>query len=315
MTREAIPVVGRSSGADERVAAFDLGSNTARGLLARIQADGAAEVLADAQRMTALGRGLSETHRLDADGLAATVSFVGATLAQWEHPKRVFAVATAAARDAENGRTLADTLFEHAGVRLEIISGDDEARLSFIGALAADPELAARHPVVVDVGGRSTEVVTREHGGYRALSCPIGARSVIERELRGDPPTSREMAGARGATWRALGRAHEVLHSRGAVVVVGGTAQAVSLLLEGRRTVSHDDIAALEQRLCSASLAERRALMPFDPERAEIICGGLAILDCIAYQAPGRVLHISEGGVREGLLLERTGATRLTVRE
>lgn len=294
-----------------RVAVFDLGSNTARGLLARLLPNGTAQVLAHAQRMTALGRGLCDTGRLDPDGLGATVSFVCSTLAQWGRPQRVLAVATAAAREAANARELVDALRQRAGVSLEVIAGEDEAQLSYIGALAADPELAAHHPVVVDVGGRSTEVVAREGSAYRAVSCPLGARSVTEQKLGSDPPTRCEMIGARVTAAKALWRARHLLGSRGAIVAVGGTAQAVSLLCQGRRAVSHDEIAALQTRLCSVRLRERRAMMPFDPERAEIICGGIAIFEHIAYSAPGRVLHLSDGGVREGLLLERTGATRL----
>ena len=306
-------MTGHTGTADERVAAFDLGSNTARGLLAHPREDGAAEVLMGAQCMTALGRGLSQTGRLDPDGLASTVSFVSRVLAEWQRPARVFAVATAAARDAANGEELLARLHEGTGVRAEIIGGDEEGRLSFRGALAMAPLLAERSPAVIDVGGRSTELVVEQGEGLQATSVPVGARSLTELCLRSDPPTSTEMAQMRRVAHGALGSALAVLTDQ-PVVAVGGSAQAVMLLARGARAVRLRDLTRLARRLCSVPLAQRRALMPFDPERAEVICGGLALLEVIAAHAPGTLLHISEGGVREGLLLERTGATRLVAR-
>ncbi len=298
------------SDATDLVAAFDLGSNTARGLLARLLPDGAALVLMAAQRMTALGRGLSDTNTLDEDGLASTVSFVARVLAEWRRPQRVFAVATAAARDARNGDELLARLHQETGVRAQVISGDEEGRLSFRGALAMAPEFATRRPVVVDVGGRSTEMVSEHRDGLHATSLSVGARSLTEMCLLSDPPTRAEMARARQVARDRLGTAPAVLRERPAVVV-GGSAQAVMLLSGGARRVSQRELERLGARLSRVPLDRRRAMMPFDPERAEIICGGLAILSALSQQADGNRLFLSEGGVREGLLLERTGATRL----
>ena len=296
--------------ATDLVAAFDLGSNTARGLLARLLPDGSALVLMGAQCMTALGRGLSETGALDQNGLASTVWFVAHVLAEWQHPRRVFAVATAAARDASNGDELLAKLHRETGVRAQVISGEEEGRLSFRGALALAPEFADRRPVVVDVGGRSTEMIIERAGELHVASVPVGARLLTEMCLLSDPPTRAETAEARRVARDLLGPALMALCER-PVVAVGGTAQAVMLLNRGRRSVGLRDLARVGGRLCRVRLERRWTMMLSDPGRAEIICGGLALLEAIANHASGMLLHLSDGGVREGLLLERTGAARL----
>ncbi len=295
---------------DHLVAAFDLGSNTARGLLACLLPDGSAQIVAEARRMTALGRGLSETGALDGNGLASTVGFVDRVLTEWHHPRCVFAVATAAARDAANGDELLARLHRETGVRAQVISGEEEGHLSFRGALAMAPQFATRNPAVVDVGGRSTETVVEQADSLHVASVAVGARSLTETCLPSDPPARAELAEARRVARERLGPALRALRKR-SVVAVGGTAQAVVLLNRGGRTVGVRDLERLAGRLCRMPLQRRWAMMPFDPERAEIICGGLAILSVLASAAAGNRLFLSDGGVREGLLLERTGATRL----
>lgn len=296
--------------AGERVAVFDLGSNTARGLLAHVRPDGVAEVLDEGYLMTSLGKGLSTTGRLYAEGLTATIVFVRAALTAWDEPDCVFAVATAAARDAVNAHELLFRLRAETGVCAEIIDGAEEGRLSFLGALAMAPQFAGSAPAVVDVGGRSTEVIRHQGAKLVSTSVPVGARSLTEGCLLSDPPTSAEIGEARRVVRDSLSSALSPLEER-PVIVVGGSAQTAMLLAAGARVLALSELERLAGHLCSVALAQRRSLIPFDPARAEVICGGLVILEAIAAQAPARRVHISLGGVREGLLLERTGATRL----
>ncbi len=294
----------------ERVAAFDLGSNTARGILATPLSGGTLHVLRTAQCTTALGRDLSTTGRLDPEGLAATAWFVGRALDEWGRPERVFAAATAAAREATNRHELLAAIRREAGVDAEVISGEEEGRLSYVGVLALAPELQAPDPVVVDVGGRSTEVVAGAEGAPYTTSLPIGARSLTEMCLHSDPPTPEEAKDADRVASEVLSPTLPVIRDHPAVAA-GGTAQAAMRLSRGRRVLGARSIQRLSDRLCRLDLSKRSAMMPFDPERAEIICGGLIILALFARGAPDRRLLLSEGGVREGLLLDRTGATAL----
>ncbi len=255
-----------------RVAAFDIGSNTARGILARIVGDGTAQVLDEAQRMTALGRGLSGAGRIDAEGLAATVDFVASAVARWR-PEQSWAVATAAARSATNASDLAQGLRERAGLELMVITGDEEARLAWRGAVAALDDVDVS--TVVDIGGHSTKIVAAAGDHLATQSYQIGARSLTERYLRSDPPQPSELLQAGLRVVEVLGDAAEVVGASGTCVAVGGTAQSV-LALTGDHTITAD---------------------------------ALAIMGIFARAAGS--LTISTGGVREGLLLERTGARRL----
>lgn len=292
------------------VAAFDLGSNTARGILAEQREDGALRVIVTARCMTALGRGLSTSGRLDPDGLASTASFLQHTLDEWQRPGRIYVAATAAARDARNGHLLVSTVRREAGVEVEIIGGEEEGRLSYLGALAVASDRELRDPAVVDIGGRSTEVVVAADSGLSTASLPIGARSLTETCLQSDPPAPAEMAEAKRAAGDTLAPVLPAV-GRHRVVAVGGTAQTAAWLSRGRKALTILEIERLLGRLSRLPLRGRRVMMPFEPERAEIICGGMVILHRIALAAPGREILISTGGVREGLLLERTGASRL----
>lgn len=308
-------------GSEQIVASFDLGSDTARGLLAARQSDGSLRVLAQATSMTALGRGLSGGDDLSSRAIDATVRFVSETLQQWAdtwgRPARIFAVATAAVRDT--GRRDADRLFsrlrDEAGVDAEVIEGREEACLAWLGAISSLDEGEGLDPVVVDIGGRSTEFVARdgdapaEEDALTAVSLSVGARSLTERFLRSDPPSEREVAQARSHAEEVVRPGFPLAAHRASMIAVGGTATAARILRAS--TLSREQIEAIEQQLCALPVAQRREMMPFDPERAGIICGGLIILGLCAAAAPGERLIVSDGGVREGLLLDRTGATRL----
>ncbi|MBD3292659.1 MAG: hypothetical protein GF393_07015 [Armatimonadia bacterium] len=293
-----------------RVAAYDIGSNTTRGLLAVPTEDGAMRVLAADQRMTALGRGLSGENAFDPEALDATVRFLSDTLKRWERPEDVHAVATAAARAATNGPDLIARLRDEAGVEARIIDGEEEARLAWLGALSEDPHLAANRPAVVDIVGRSTEVVAEEDGRLDAISRPPGARSltegIVESDLPWDMRHRQHLSTAEILLPDSMRKAAEA----GSVICIGGTAQSAARLLGGTR-ITEQEIADLALYLAQLSPQERRERMAFDPERAEIIYGGLVILELFARCAPDQTVTISEGGVREGLLLDRTGARRL----
>ena len=291
-------------------AAFDLGSNTARGILGRPGADGTVRVLAEDQRMTALGRGLGDAKAFDPAALDETVRFVAETLERWDGPAHAHAVATAAARSASNRDELLTRLIDEAGVQAQVIDAHEEARLAWLGAFAADPPITAARPALVDIGGRSVEAMTEEAGQLAAISRSLGARSFAESLPDSDLPWELYVALHFPVLTVALRDAIETVSGADVVVVTGGTAQAAARLL-GKRSLESSEICDLLFDLGRLSQEELRARMSFDPDRAEIICPGLGILHVFATASPGRRIIVSDGGVREGLLLDRTGASRL----
>jgi exopolyphosphatase/guanosine-5'-triphosphate,3'-diphosphate pyrophosphatase len=298
---------------DRRYASFDVGSNTVRALTATLQADGALLVTAQAGRMTALGRGMSATGKLEKKAIAATAKLVAAFLREAGPVDGVFCAATAAAREAVNTEDLR-TALRRAGVELEVISGEEEARLSYLGAVALAEVPPDAAPLVADLGGRSMELALRQRGRLRVVSLPLGGRALTEAYLPSEMPSRAEVAAARRAARVALAEGAALLGQAGLVVATGGTAFAAALAA-GRWTLSATALQRLRRRLCRLTLAERRKALPFDPDRAEVICGGLLALEVLAERAPGRRLAISPGGLREGLLLERTGARRVVFPE
>jgi exopolyphosphatase / guanosine-5'-triphosphate,3'-diphosphate pyrophosphatase len=294
-----------------RIAAIDIGSNTVRGMAAEMLPDGRMVKFADSFAMTALGRGLAESHRMDGAAIKATAAFVREFMSKCEPLDAVRCVGTAAARDAENAGELAQALRNAAGVSFEVLSGWEEGELTFAGALSAIGDLAGEQPLVADIGGRSTEVAIAEPAGLRVVSLGMGARSVTEDYLLSEPPTVRELAAAGAEVRRLLGAAVELLEAADVYVVAGGTACSAALLAGDRWALSQGEIGKLQADLSAKSLSDRRAALSFDPARAEVICGGLVILEELAARSPDRTIHISIGGLREGILMAESGATQI----
>jgi exopolyphosphatase/guanosine-5'-triphosphate,3'-diphosphate pyrophosphatase len=140
------------------------------------------------------------------------------------------------------------------------------------------------------------------------VSLPIGARALTEACLRSEPPSRGEITAARQAARAALNAGEDLLREADLIVATGGTAFSAALLAGNRWDLSASALCRLRRRLCRLSLADRRRVLAFEPDRAEVICGGLIALEVLAEQASGRRLLVSPGGLREGLLLDRTGA-------
>jgi exopolyphosphatase/guanosine-5'-triphosphate,3'-diphosphate pyrophosphatase len=296
-----------------RYVAFDVGSNTVRALAATLQADGTLLVTAQAGQMTALGRGVSATGQLEKKAIAATATMAAHFLRQAAPVDAVFCAGTAAAREAANTADLRAALRE-MGVELEVISGEEEARLSYRGAVALAQVTPGQTPLVADLGGKSMELALRQRGRLRVVSLPLGARALTEAYLPSECPSPPQVAAARRAAREALAAGAPLLAEAGLVVATGGTAFAAALAT-GRWTLTAAALQRLRRRLCQLTLPQRRQALAFDPDRAEVICGGLLALEILAARAPARRLTLSPGGLREGLLLERTGAQRVVFPE
>ncbi|MGW0182027.1 Ppx/GppA phosphatase family protein, partial [Nocardia sp. NPDC003345] len=188
----------------DRVAAVDCGTNSIRLLIADIGTDGALTDVHREMRIVRLGKGVDATGRFDPEAIERTrVALADYAALMIEHEvRRVRMVATSATRDAANredffAMTRAELGRVVAGAEAEVITGDEEARLSFAGAVG---ELAAEAGpfVVVDLGGGSTELVVGDGDGVRAaFSADIGCVRVTERCLHGNPPTPEQVAAGR----------------------------------------------------------------------------------------------------------------------
>src|SRR4051812_44579100 len=184
-----------------RVAVFDLGTNTTRVLVADVE-DGHVRQLERRTKVTRLGEKVDSSGRL-ADG---AIERVIATLTDYQtivdelQPERTIALATSATRDASNGDEFRQMLHDRFGLDAHIIPGDEEARLTFLGATAARPQGDGPF-VVIDIGGGSTEYVIGQAGSDPTFRVSTQAGSVrqTERHLKEDPPSDEDLLTMRAA--------------------------------------------------------------------------------------------------------------------
>jgi len=300
-----------------RLAAIDIGSNSIRQIVADVTPDGTIRIVDEMKVAPRLGAGLARTGRLSPDAVRHAVSALQrmATLARQLGATRIQAVATSAVREAENRKDFVDLVREETGLRVRILHGEDEARLSFRSALAHF-DLAIRRAVVMDIGGGSVELAMSADGVIERLeSLPYGAIRMTE-EYLGDRPRPRHVKALRSMVRDGLRRVLPVRDWRGALLIgSGGTFTNLGAMhLAGRglpfdgrvhgTQVQREEIEHLLDVLVASSRVERAAIPGMNPERADIILGGLAVAAEVMARIEARSLTISGSGIREGLLLE-----------
>jgi exopolyphosphatase/guanosine-5'-triphosphate,3'-diphosphate pyrophosphatase len=218
-------------------------------------------------------------------------------------------VATSASRDARNADEFRAMVTGILGTPPEVASGDEEARLSFTGAVRGLPP--ARY-LVVDIGGGSTEFVVGSAGVEAALSKDIGCVRMTERYLHSDPPTPDEVAAARDTVGKAVDDALDtvgrdvdhVVGLAGSVTTVTAIALGLTAYDPGRihhARVSTVDSAAITDRLLSMTRAQRLALPVMHPGRADVIGAGALILTTILERVPATEVIASEHDILDGI--------------
>ncbi len=301
-----------------RVAALDCGTNTLRLLVADLDAATGSEAALDRRTtIVRLGQDVDKAGVFAAAALCRTF----ATLDEYReviarhHVDAVRFVATSAARDVANRDVFLSGVLDRVGVEAEIISGDEEARLSYAGAtrqLAARPDVA--HPVLVlDIGGGSTELVMAEEAGgaVSGVSLDVGSVRLTERHLHTDPPTSAEVAGVVGDVETALDTVHLPLPTVRSLVGVAGSITTVGAMvldlaafdrerLNLARLSTGDVLAAISD-VVAMSVAERRALPFMHPDRADVIGAGALVLGCVVDRVGLPDLIVSSNDILDGI--------------
>lgn len=298
-----------------RVAAFDCGTNSLRVLVADIDtAAGTSEELVREMRVVRLGQGVDRTGRIADASLqrvfSAVEEFMELVL---EHDvKATRFCATSAARDAENAEEFLVGIKERVGVDSEVLDGDEEAALSFAGAIRSLPPLP-EPLLVLDIGGGSTELILGAADGtvLRAESLDIGSVRLNERHLPSDPPSKEEILAAVADIDRALDACSVDPAEAGAVIGVAGTvttlAAAVLDLAAYDRTLIHHSVLRLDAvqgavaTLLTMLIEQRRALPYMHPGRADVIGAGALILDRILRRTDVASMLVSETDILDGI--------------
>ncbi|GAA0504256.1 hydrolase [Paractinoplanes deccanensis] len=295
-----------------RVAAIDCGTNSIRLLVADVEGGRLTDV-ARRMEIVRLGEGVDRTGRLSEAALARTKKALEVYAAEIESSgaSRVRMCATSASRDADNAQEFRDMVRGVLGVDPEVITGDEEARLSFAGAVAG---LAAEQPyLIVDIGGGSTEFVTGGADVSGAISMDIGCVRMTERHLHGDPPAPSEIVAAERDIRAAVDVALAAVPAQDARTLVGlaGTVTTVVALAQGlpaydparihHARVTYDQVAAVTESLLAMPVAERLALPVMHPGRADVIGGGALILRIIMERAGQSSVIASEHDILDGI--------------
>ena len=298
-----------------RLASVDIGSTTLLLLVVERGPDGRLVAVRDECRFGRLGQGLDRTGRLADEAIERSLAIAREYRAALDAAgaERVAAVGTQALREAANAAAFVGPAEEILGVPIEIIAGEREAELVFGSVAAAFPELARGDLVVCDVGGASTEIIVGRGGQIASLvSVPIGAVRMSERHLASDPPTA-EQARALVADIDAQLAAVEL--PRGAALVgTAGTATTLASVEQKLRVYAADRVQGYRiergeverqlARFLELTVAEKRYLPGLEPQRADVIAGGVAIYARLLHRLDADAIITSDRGVRWGLAEE-----------
>ena len=302
------------------VAAIDIGTNSFHLVVARPAGNNRFDVLARDKEVVRLGSGSGDMKELRPDAIARGVAALGRFRRIADtFGAEVHAVATSAVREAENREEFLEAAFVKADVRIEVISGVEEARLIHLGVLQAVP-VFDQQVLVVDIGGGSTEFIVGLGGDVLAArSLKVGAIRLTERFFRKEPVKKKAVDEARKYVKSFLPRVRDMVAEAGRFEVAVGSSGTILAAAEmararrsgeplrqiGMKSFSADELADVVNDLASRPrVADRLAVRGLDPRRADIILGGVIVLEQVVRALGISELVTSDFALREGVLLD-----------
>ena len=293
-----------------RVAAVDCGTNSIRLLVADVVGGSLVDVHRE-MRIVRLGQGVDRTGVLAPDALERTFAALRAYVPLMAGAESVRMVATSATRDAANAAEFVDGCTAILGVAPEVVPGEEEARLSFLGATAS-LDLPAPY-AVCDIGGGSTEFVLGTDSVEQAASVDVGCVRLTERRLRTDPPTAAEVEAAVADIALALDRVDVEVGRAATFVGLAGSVTTVTALALGLGAydpaaihlarVSAEQVEDVTARLLAMRRTERAALPVMHPGRADVIGAGALVLREVMRRWSLREVVASERDILDGIAL------------
>jgi len=320
-----------------RIAALDVGSNSFHLIVVQVNTAGNFEVLDRAKEMVRLGESSlrtgiipPEVFRRGLDALAAL-----RRIADRHQPDALVAIATSAVREAQNGGEFVRAARDEVGLDIQVVRGQEEARLIYLGARGA-LNLNGHRVVLFDLGGGSLEVILADaRECYLTDSVKLGVIRLTEEWGAADPPTPRELGALRARVQRALEPVIARVRAMGFdfAAISSGTAQALAGIIkrdrkaqgtgeddgatgreDGERAratrLTVKDLAELEQRLAKLTVAERAKLPGLDARRADTILAGAVVLRAALQLAGADEAVVCEGALREGIVADYVATHR-----
>jgi exopolyphosphatase / guanosine-5'-triphosphate,3'-diphosphate pyrophosphatase len=299
-----------------RYAVIDVGTNSVKFHVGERHADGSTHTVVDRAEITRLGEGQGDTGVLGEEAIDRTVDVIAtmADEARRHGPLDIVVVGTAGLRRAPNRAALVDAVRPRAGLAVEVVSGEEEARLAYLAATSALPSARGRL-VVFDSGGGSTQF-TFGHDDLveEQFSVDVGAVRISER-FGLDAAVSTD---ALAAVLTALATELDRLDARtrpDAIVAIGGTATNLAAVKHGMARYEPDrahgtilDFAELDRQIelyRTRNADERRQIVGLQPARAEVILAGACIVRTILTKLEHESMTVSDRGLRHGVVLER----------
>jgi exopolyphosphatase/guanosine-5'-triphosphate,3'-diphosphate pyrophosphatase len=306
----------------KRQAVIDIGTNSVKLLIADVCGTDVIPVCEESKQ-TRLGRGFYETHLLQADAISATAEVVQnfSEKAKTLGAEKIRVIATSAARDARNAEDLLGAIETTSGLRVEIISGEQEADWVFEG-VASDPKLASLPLLIIDVGGGSTEFILGESGHkHFRNSYRLGTVRLLEQLRPGDPPGRDALAHCR--TWlrnfldqQIAPELEPILRQYAKTIRLVGTGGTTTILARMEKQLRDFDRVQIEatvlnlqqirthvERHWSLPIEERKKIIGLPLKRADVILTGLAIYEAVMERFGFDALRISTRGLRYAAVL------------
>jgi len=310
-------------------AAIDIGSNTFRLLIARSlgkehtngQVSPPWKVAYYTHRIVRLGEGLHHSEKLSEAGMRRAVTvlkeFADIITAHGIKPEAACAAATAAMRDAENGKEFSYRIRQETGLHIRIIDGETEASMSLAGATAVLENDARSNMLLFDIGGGSTEFI-RAHDGILcdAISCKLGVVRLVDAHLNSDPPSTADYAAMVAASNRHLDSVEQHWGDDRIPAHLVGTAGTVTTLAAihldlapydadviNNHVIPRVDFLALRDRLLSLTHDQRQTMRTIEEGRADLMVAGLAIIEAVMTRWHYSKLIVVDAGLLEGAWL------------
>jgi exopolyphosphatase / guanosine-5'-triphosphate,3'-diphosphate pyrophosphatase len=299
-----------------RLAAIDIGTNSIRLVVAEVQPDGSYRVLDEEREMTRLGRGLYRSGQLGEAATEQSLQTLGKmkAIAEGFSVTELRAIATSAVREATNGRDFVREAWRRHRIRVEAVAPEEEARLAF-RSVTRHYDLDDRLTAIVDIGGGSTEVILAAGGLVeQVVSLPLGAVRLAERYGKSDPLKPKH--------WKALRRAIDQAikdaigrppFAADVMIGSGGTFTNLAEMAQAERDgkvghardypLSRAEVTRLLDRLRETPLDGRRQIPGLNPERADIIVAGVAVVARLTRRLGTQRVLVNDRGVRDGVLL------------
>ena len=292
-----------------KLAAIDIGSNSLKLVVVQAENSDSFTVLAQEREVVRLGQEtLVNGHINNAATLRATTClkrFV--SVAEANGAEKIAAIATATLREANNADEFIRTVEQETGLRIEVLSGLEEARLIGLAASQGCTEKGVTG-LNIDIGGGSTELsIFRDGEPLKLLSLKLGAVGLTDRFITSDPPAPNELDALRSMIRRSLEPSARELREQGwdQTTATSGTALAISAALNCAATVDLSALKSFNTRIAVLSLAERRTLDGLSPQRADIIVAGGLVLEEIMSALGIESLRFCAWSLREGVIIDR----------